>query len=87
MNHKQTSIKAAQRILESLGLPPAQQKERSALCPLALLNLTPGKPWADAENPLMGITPMMKWVEKYYGKTYAPNTRETVRRQVHTPVL
>ncbi|MYF35414.1 MAG: restriction endonuclease [Synechococcus sp. SB0678_bin_12] len=81
MNHKQTPIKAAQRILKSLGLPPAQQNERSALCLLALLNLTPGKPWADAENPLMGITPMIKWFEKHYGKTYAPNTRETVRRQ------
>jgi len=81
MSHKQTSIKAAQKILKSLGLPPAQQNECSALCLLALLNLTPGKPWADGENPLMGITPMMKWVERHYGKIYAPNTRETVRRQ------
>ncbi|MGH9865901.1 MAG: BsuBI/PstI family type II restriction endonuclease, partial [Candidatus Acidiferrales bacterium] len=30
---------------------------------------------------LMGITPMMEFFEKYYGKKYAPNTRETVRRQ------
>ncbi|MCY4331991.1 MAG: BsuBI/PstI family type II restriction endonuclease [Cyanobacteria bacterium MAG CAR1_bin_15] len=81
MNYRKTTIEAAQRILESLGLPPTQQNERSALCLLALLNLTPGKPWADAENPLMGITPMMKWVGKHYDKIYAPNTRETVRRQ------
>ena len=81
MNHKQASIKAAQTILESLGLPPAQQNERSALCLLALLNLTPGKPWADVENPLMGITLMMKWVGKHYDKTYAPNTREPFRRE------
>ena len=29
----------------------------------------------------MGITPIMDWFAKYYGKKYAPNTRETIRRQ------
>ena len=29
----------------------------------------------------MGITPMMDWMRKHYNKDYAPNTRETVRRQ------
>ena len=29
----------------------------------------------------MGITPMMNFFEEHYGKRYAPNTRETVRRQ------
>ena len=59
----------------------AQQNERSALCLLALLNLTKGKSWADAENPLVGITPMMEFARDNYGKQYAPNTRETFRRQ------
>jgi hypothetical protein len=48
---------------------------------LALLNLTPKKKWAQAENPLMGITPIMDWIRDHHKKTYAPNTRETVRRQ------
>lgn len=74
-------VKAALEILESLGLPRAQQNERSALCLLALLNLTPGKKWSDAENLLMGITPIMDWAKEHYGKVYAPNTRETIRRQ------
>jgi hypothetical protein len=74
-------INEANLILISLGLPRAQQNERSALCLLALLNLTPGKKWMLAENPLMGITPIMDWARKYYRKEYAPNTRETVRRQ------
>lgn len=81
MNDKQTAIGAAHRILVALGLPPAQQNERSALCLLALLNLTPGKAWADAENPFMGITPIMDWAREHYAKEYAPNTRETFRRQ------
>ncbi|MEO5342047.1 MAG: restriction endonuclease [Gammaproteobacteria bacterium SHHR-1] len=81
MRKKKDYIEAARQIIISLGLPRAQQNERSALCLLALLNLRPGKSWADAENPLLGITPIMDWAREYYGKEYAPNTRETVRRQ------
>lgn len=75
------NIKAALSILEILGLPRAQQNERSALCLLALLNLTPEKKWSQAESPLIGITPMMEFSRQHYGKDYAPNTRETFRRQ------
>jgi hypothetical protein len=71
----------AQKILLSLGLPRAQQNERSALCLLALLDLRPNRTWAQAQNPRMGITPIMNWIRDYYKKNYAPNTRETVRRQ------
>jgi BsuBI/PstI restriction endonuclease len=74
-------IENAHKILISLGLPRAQQNDRSALCLLALLNLTPDRKWAQAESPLMGITPIMDWIRDHYKKTYAPNTRETVRRQ------
>jgi len=81
MNDKNDYIEAAHQVIISLGLPRAQQNERSALSLLALLNLTPGKAWADAENPLVGITPIMDWVRAHYGKEYAPNTRETFRRQ------
>jgi hypothetical protein len=75
------NIKSALQILEALGLPRQQRNERSALCLLALLNLTPEKTWAQAENPLIGITPMMEFSRKHYSKDYAPNTRETFRRQ------
>lgn len=74
-------IENALKILASLGLPRAQQNERSALCLLALLDLRPGRKWSEAQDPLIGITPIMDWVRKHYKKKYAPNTRETVRRQ------
>lgn len=80
MTDKSRYIEAAQQIILALGLPRAQQNERSALCLLALINLTPGKTWANAENPLMGITPIMDWIRQHYDKDYAPNTRETIRR-------
>ncbi len=81
MTNKKGNIEAAHQIILSLGLPRAQQNARSALCLLALLNFTPRKAWAEAENPLMGITPIMDWARDHYGKEYAPNTRETFRRQ------
>ncbi|MBU6230046.1 MAG: restriction endonuclease [Cyanobacteria bacterium REEB459] len=81
MKDKEDYIKAAQQIIVALGLPRSQQNQRSAFCLLALLNLTPGKAWADAENPLMGITPIIDWARAHYDKEYAPNTRETIRRQ------
>ena len=61
MKDNNDHIMSALKILISLGLPRAQQNERSALCLLALLNLTPGKKWVKAEDPLIGITPIMDW--------------------------
>lgn len=78
---ERNKIEEALAILETLGLPRAQQNERSALCLLALLNLTPTKAWNQAEKPLIGITPMMDFSRAHYGREYAPNTRETFRRQ------
>ncbi len=46
---------------------------------LALLDLSPGKSWAEAESPLRGITPIIAFIAEHYGVRYAPNTRETIR--------
>jgi hypothetical protein len=74
-------VAEALQALGELGMPRTQQNDRSALCLLALLNLTQEKSWAAAANPLVGITPMMQFARDQYGKKYAPNTRETFRRQ------
>lgn len=68
-------------IVKALGMPRAQHNERSALCLLALCDMTPEKKWSKAEAPYMGITPIMDWAREHYGTNYAPNTRETFRRQ------
>ncbi len=74
-------IADALQVLGALGMPRAQQNDRSALCLLALLDLTQEKSWAAAKSPLVGITPMMQFARDHYDKRYAPNTRETFRRQ------
>lgn len=69
------------KILEALGLPKAQQNERSALCLLALLDIGSTETWVEGKQRLIGITPIMNFARDAYGKKYAPNTRETIRRQ------
>ena len=51
---KENNIADALQILGQLGMPRAQQNDRSALCLLALLNLTKRTAWANAGNPLVG---------------------------------
>ena len=76
----QEKMDQAIQVISDLGLPKEQQNERSALTLLALLNLKPEGKWEDIEMPMLGVTPIMDWCEKYYGKSYAPNSRETFRR-------
>ncbi len=74
-------IEEAVAILKDIAAPREQQNERSALCLLALADIKPQTPWNQATAPRRRITEMMNWFQQYYGKQYAPNTRETVRRQ------
>src|SRR5574340_131568 len=71
----------ALQALSAMGMPRGQQNSRSALCLLALLDLGPEDSWAASKNPLLGITPMMGFARTRYRKRYAPNMRETFRRQ------
>ena len=77
----QQKIDEALQIVRALGMPRGQQNERSALTLLALLDLKPSGTWDTVGKPLMGITPIMEYCREHYGREYAPNTRETFRRQ------
>ena len=68
-------------ILKALGMPRGQQNDRSALTLLALVDVRPSRAWNQLSRPLMGITPIMDYAREHYGREYAPNTRETFRRQ------
>lgn len=74
-------VSEAQFVLKALGFPTKQQNERSALALLALLDLSPDRTWADAQSPLMGITPIMDFARTHYQRDYKPNTRESFRKE------
>ena len=69
-------------MLAHLGLPAAQQHDRSALVLLCLLDLTPDRGWSDADGRKLWQTyVLMQWLRDHYDKDYNPNSRETIRRQ------
>jgi adenine-specific DNA-methyltransferase len=73
-------IEEALRVLKDLDVPREQQNERSALVLLTAAGIRPEIPWGKATNPMLGITKMMDFISDAYGKKYAANTRETIRR-------
>jgi type II restriction enzyme len=76
-------IDEAQDILQQMGLPTAQQNEMSALTLLALCGLGPNDNWRESGSESLGVSKgIMVFMKGQYGKEYAPNTRETIRRQV-----
>ncbi|MCK6580787.1 MAG: restriction endonuclease [Anaerolineae bacterium] len=73
----------AQEILAALGMPPAQHNEMAALTLLALCGLKPEDRWSSAQRQSLTVTKgIMNFIRDAYGRAYAPNTRETFRRQV-----
>ncbi|MEK4310553.1 BsuBI/PstI family type II restriction endonuclease [Bacillus sp. FSL P2-0092] len=76
-NKEQQAIQA----LKDLGLPVKQQNTRSALTLLALLGVKEEDSWEDAGKYHLRIVDIMEFMANQYGKVYAPNSRETIRRQ------
>lgn len=66
-------------VLTALQFGPKQRNETAVYTLLALLDLQPDAPWATAQAPLRGITPIIDFIAETYGNRYAPNTRETIR--------
>jgi len=76
-----SKIDEAIAILQAMGLPKAQQNERSALTLLALLDLKEDAHWSKSRKRAIRIHDILIFIQEYYGKRYAENTRETIRRQ------
>lgn len=78
-----TKVDEARNILKALGLPIAQQNEISCYTLLALCGIKEDDLWRKASRHGVTITKgIMDWVSATYNRKYAPNTRETFRRQV-----
>jgi len=75
-------VEQAQEILKTLGLPQAQRNEISALTLLVLAQLSEETPWRQARRQSLRIHDILIAIKDRYGREYAENTRETVRRQV-----
>ena len=76
-------VREAQRILQELGMPAAQQNKISAYTLLALAGLGPDDPWPATTNQSKRVSRgISDFIAGTYGQVYKENTRETFRRQV-----
>ncbi len=71
----------ALEIIAALGMPKAQQNDRSAWTILALLDINEGAAWRDAKQRNIRIHDIIVFIESHFGQRYAENSRETIRRQ------
>lgn len=78
---QEEKLDEAKSLLKVLGLPKAQQNNRSAWVFLALANIKPSDDWDKASAPLLPTVAIMEFIRTEYGMDYKPNSRETIRRQ------
>ena len=65
--------------LTALQFGSKHRNATAAYTLLALLDLQPDAPWADAQAPLRGLKGINVFIASVYGRQYAENTRETIR--------
>ena len=76
-------VAEARDILESLGMPSAQHNQIAGMTLIALCGLSPSTSWSAAIRRRCTVTrDIMDYLREHYDSDYAPNTRETFRRQV-----
>jgi len=71
----------AKKILSSLHVPAKQQNGMCCYVLLAMANLREDQPWSSATNSWIRIHDVIAFANRYYGTTYAENSRETFRKQ------
>lgn len=74
-------VEQAKHVLKLVGLPEAQQNERSALALLALIQLKKSGSWQNLAEPTLGIRAILDFCRNDYGKPYAENSRESIRKE------
>jgi hypothetical protein len=75
-----TRIEEAKKILEAMGMPHAQRNDNAAYTLVAFADIGPTTPWSRSAAPRLKPHDVIQFARKYK-KTYAENTRETIRRQ------
>ncbi|MCF0203608.1 MAG: restriction endonuclease, partial [Bacteroidaceae bacterium] len=76
-----TNLEKAKLFLKDIEMPTAQQSEICCYVILAMASLKKGSRWKDARNEWIRIHDIIQFVSDNYGRTYAENSRETIRKQ------
>ena len=70
-----------QAILANLQVPQKQQSDICAYTLLAMAGLKKSADWNSATNEWIRIHDIIEFTKTFYKKTYAENSRETIRKQ------
>jgi hypothetical protein len=73
-------VTEAKSILKEVGMPSEQQTDIAAYALLTLADIAPDSNWNSAHNEWIRIHDVLQFASEKYGRTYAENTRETVRK-------
>ena len=80
MNNPKDLISDALRILNDLKMPKEQLNDRTAICLLALVDVSPERNWQNGTNGLIGIRGILDFARQKLDVKYAENTRESIRK-------
>jgi adenine-specific DNA-methyltransferase len=82
-------LKEANEILNALGFPQPKSKRsyRNEYVLLSLAGLKEDDEWAEASINSLRTKDMMDFMEKNYGKKYAANSREDIRKSSVKPLV
>lgn len=73
-------LEDAKEILKDCGMPVQQQNDISAYTLLTLAEVDPDMEWEQATNSWKRIHDVLEFTSEKYEKSYAENTRETIRK-------
>ena len=73
-------LSEAKAILQKIGMPVRQQNDICAYALLTLAGIRPDDSWSAATNEWIRIHDVLSFAAEHYGKVYAENTRETIRK-------
>lgn len=73
-------LNEAKQILKDCGMPAQQRNDICAYTLLTLADIEIETNWSDATNQWRRIHDVLEYAAEKYGKQYAENTRETIRK-------
>lgn len=78
-----SKLEEAKAFLKAFGMPERQQTDVAGYALLTLANIKEGSAWSEAANEWIRIHDVLQFTRENYQKTYAENTRETIRKKLY----
>lgn len=75
-----TRVEEARDFLTQIGVPTKQRSDMCCYILIALSNMAQKAAWSEAENPWMGPHDIIVYLDTNGIKSYAENSRETIRK-------